>query len=433
MRSSYLGFPTLVALVIANMIGAGVFTTSGFALGDLGSPLRVLAAWVIGGGIAYCGAVSYGLLARLMPESGGEYLFLSRAVHPLAGFVAGWISLWAGFTGAIAYSAITFVAYAAPSWSGTVAGSTLATLTVLAAALMHGITVKYGVRIQNAVVLVKLLLMAGFCGYAFAGTDVLSWHGLTDLGSEAASVPEFSVSAFALTLMWVSFSYSGFNAAIYVAGEVPGAQSMVPRAMAVGTLITAVAYVLVNAIFVLAPPLDAIAFKEDIAAITARILGGEPLALLVRIVIAMALFTSVSAMIMAGPRVYAKMADDGLLPAQLRFTHATPAVAIVVQALLVVIVVWIAELRELLSYLGFTLGLSAALTVASLFLVARRVAGLRGYPWAPLIFVLFTLLFAALAANRNPREMLAALVTIGSGAGLYLSLARRRISSPARR
>jgi APA family basic amino acid/polyamine antiporter len=202
--------------------------------------------------------------------------------------------------------------------------------------------------------------------------------------------------------------------------------------MVIGTLITAVAYILINAVFVLAPPHDAIAFKEDIAAIVARALGGEPLALLVRVVIVLALFTSVSAMIMAGPRVYAKMADDGLLPAALRFTGATPAVAIIGQALLAVIVVWISELRQLLSYLGFTLALSAALSVASLFVIARReperVRGLFGYPWAPLVFFVFTVLFAVLGARREPWQMLAALLTIGSGAAVYWLVPRAKVT-----
>ena len=115
MRAHPLGPWTLAALVVANMIGAGVFTTSGFALGDLGSPLRVLAAWFIGGLLALCGALCYGALARLVPASGGEYLYLSRNLHPRAGFIAGWVSLLAGFVGAIAYAAITFSVYVAPT------------------------------------------------------------------------------------------------------------------------------------------------------------------------------------------------------------------------------------------------------------------------------------------------------------------------------
>ncbi len=144
---------------------------------------------------------------------------------------------------------------------------------------------------------------------------------------------------------------------------------------------------------------------------------------IVRLVIALALFTSVSAMIMVGPRVYAKMADDGLFPPAFRFEGETPRTAIVAQGVLCAAVVWVTELRELLSYLGFTLGLSTAATIASLFVVVRRdparAAQLPGYPWAPAVFVVFTLLFAALAATVNPWEMLAAVVTIVTGALLY--------------
>src|SRR5690606_23209082 len=149
---------------------------------------------------------------------------------------------------------------------------------------------------------------------------------------------------------------------------------------------------------VLAPAFDSTAGQEDVAATAARAIGGEPAAAAVRIVIALALFTSVSAMIMVGPRVYAKMADDGLFPPILRFTGEVPRSAVLAQGALAAVVVWISGLRELLSYLGFTLGLSTAATVASLFVAVRlnpeRAADLPGYPWAPAVFVLFTLLFA---------------------------------------
>jgi APA family basic amino acid/polyamine antiporter len=183
------------------------------------------------------------------------------------------------------------------------------------------------------------------------------------------------------------------------------------------------------------PPFDAVAGQEDVAAVAATAVGGPALAAVMRGIIALALFTSVSAMIMVGPRVYAKMADDGLLPAMLRFRRETPTAAVLAQAALAVAVVWIAGLRELLSYLGFTLGLSTAATVASLFVVARRspdiAQQLPGYPWAPAAFVAFTLVFAALAAARNPWEMVAAVATIGSGALLYFALRRRRVVNDA--
>lgn len=423
-----LGLWTLAALVVANMIGAGVFTMSGFALGDLGSPLRVLAAWFVGGLLALCGALSYGMLARLVPASGGEYLYLSRNLHPGAGFIAGWVSLLAGFVGAIAYAAITFSVYAAPVASDSYASQWIATSVIVAAAMLHAFRLREGASVQNLAVALKLVLIGAFCAYAVGTGGGGGWPGLTEGGERADLVPAFSIGAFALTLMWISFSYSGFNAAVYVAGEVPVAKKLVPCGLLLGTFVTMLVYLALNAVFVLAAPFETIAFQEDVAAAAAGVIGGDRLAVVVRVVIAVALFTSVSAMTMVGPRVYARMADDGLLPRALRLKGETPMVSVLMQSALAIVVVWIAGLRELLSYLGFTLALCAAATVATLFVVARRQPGivgcLPGYPWAPLAYVGFTLLFAALAATQSPWEMVAAVATLVSGLLLY-ALARR--------
>ena len=433
-RSEALGLATLTALVVGNMIGAGVFTTSGFALADLGSPYRVLLAWVVGGLLALCGALSYGALARIAPESGGEYLYLSKTIHPAAGFVAGWISLLAGFTGAIAYAALTFAAYAVPFGGDGARAGGVATAVIAVAVLLHALRLRHGARVQNAAVGLKLVAMLAFCAYAYVGVGLSSWQGLQE-ASAGAVVPAFPVAAFALTLMWISFSYSGFNAAVYLAGEVPSAARRVPRALVLGTALTMGLYLLINSVFLLVPAFDAVAGQEDVAAVAATAVGGKPVAAAIRAVVALALFTSVSAMVMVGPRVYAKMADDGLMPAFLRFEGETPTSAVVAQGALAIAVVWIAGLQQLLSYLGFTLGLSTAATVASLFVAVRRNPGLAGrlpgYPWAPAIFVAFTLLFAGLAATLNPWEMAAAVATIGSGALLYVLVGRRHTAGRA--
>ena len=171
-----LGLATLVALVIGNTLGAGVFTTSGFAMSDLGSPVYVLLAWLVGGLLALCGAISYGSLARLMPVSGGEYYFLSRGVHPLVGFIAGWISLWAGFTGAIAFAAITFEAYLLPpSLRQLVPENSVATLAILAAALAHGLRAAPGLLLQNLAVMMKLLFILAFVLFALASGSPSDW------------------------------------------------------------------------------------------------------------------------------------------------------------------------------------------------------------------------------------------------------------------
>ena len=428
MGQKTIGLFTLITLVIGNMLGAGVFTTSGFALGDLGSPLYVMLAWFLGGIVALCGALSYGALARLMPESGGEYFFLSRAVHPLAGFIAGWISLWAGFTAAIAFAAITFEAYLLPpSLSNALPHNTLATAAILLAALAHGLQVRYGAVFQNVAVALKLALISGFILFALWSAGSREWAGVEAWASSGE--PSLSLPAFATALMWISFSYSGFNASVYVASEVADARRVVPKAMIYGTAATTLVYLLLNAIFVFAPAPQDIAQQEDVAALAAQALAGETLAAVMRGIIAIALLTSISAMIMVGPRVYAQMAADGLMPAVLNFRGTVPVAAIGMQALLAVVVVWMTDLRELLSYLGFTLGLCTAATVACLFAVIRRDGApgerLPGYPWAPLVFIACTLLFAALAAPINPWEMLAALLTVASALLVYWLFGKR--------
>jgi APA family basic amino acid/polyamine antiporter len=425
-REQGLSFVTLTSLVVASMIGAGVFTTSGFALGDLGTPGRVMLAWLVGGGVALCGALSYGALVRRMTESGGEYLFLSRAVHPLVGFLAGWVSLLAGFTGAIAFAASAFEVYALPesirpSW---LPPDVLAVCVVVLSGVLHGCRVQPGATSQNIVVGAKLTLLAAFLLYALFHFFSFPWHGGPVLPPDETLPLPFSLSAFAETLMWISLSYSGFNAAVYVAGEAARAAVTVPRAMTTGTLLVAGIYLALNAVFVYAPPPEAIAHQQDVAARAAFALGGEPLALAVRLIIALALLTSVSAMVMTGPRVYARMAEDGLLPSLLRPHSDVPATAVTLQVLLAVIVIWIAELQELLSYLGFTLSVSAAATVASLFVLRRREGPQRvpipGYPFVPGFFVLCTLGFAGLATVRRPLEPLVGMATIALGIVLYL-------------
>ena len=434
MQKSDFGIGTLTSLVMASMIGAGVFTTSGFALADVGTPQRVLAAWLIGGGVAVCGALSYGALARRITLSGGEYVFLSRVIHPVAGFLAGWVSLLAGFTGAIAFAATAFEVYVMPdtirpAW---LPADSLAIALVVVCGLAHGLRKQQGTVSHNLVVVLKLVLLVAFLGYAASTFPSGTWQGLSP---SASAVPPFSLSAFALTLMWVSLSYSGFNAAVYVTGEARDAATNVPRAMVLATVLVMVLYLALNAVFVYAPTSVAISGKRDVAAHAAAVLGGQWLELGVRAIIALALVSSVSAMVLSGPRVYAQMAHDGVLPRVLRMHGDVPHAAVALQVGLACVVILLAGLQELLSYLGFILSISAAATVASLFVLHRAAQRhttdplpspkpMLGYPFVPVAFVVCTLGFASLAALRRPLESLIGLATIAIGLVLYAVFTR---------
>jgi APA family basic amino acid/polyamine antiporter len=425
-----LGFVSLVCLIIANMIGAGIFTTSGFALGDLGTPNRVMAAWVVGGVIALCGALSYGGLVRHITDSGGEYLFLSRLIHPLAGFIAGWVSLLAGFTGAIAFAARAFETYAFPTRPDWLPNGVAAAGMVLVAAMLHGFKVQTGAIAQNVVVFLKVALLIGFLGVS---ASIALSQGMA---VPPANPMPFSLAAFAGSLVWISLSYSGFNAAVYVAGEAKDAQRNAPRALWVGTLIVTVLYIALNAAFVYLPPFDAVLGREDVAAAAAQAVGGTPLSIAIRFVTVLALITSVFSLVMAGPRVYARMADDGVFPAFFRFGgDGAPTAAIMAQALLAIALIALSDLRGLLSYLGFTLSMSAALTVASLFIIARRegrgAVAVWGYPLTPVFYVAATLILAGIAGSRQPVELLTALITIASGSVVYYAFGLHRVTASA--
>ncbi len=402
------------------MIGVGVYTTSGFTLAALGSPERVIAAWLCGGVIAICGAIGYAGLASHFSQSGGEYLFLSRTLHPIAGVVAGWVSMLAGFTGAIAVAALGLEQYLTPmlgQWASELPSGSIAIASVVTAATMHAIGVRGASRIQDAMVVAKLILIAAFLGYAAIALESVEV-------AKVPSPPPLHWYGFVGQLVWISFSFAGFNAAVYIAGEVRDPLRNVPRAIIGGTVAVTIVYVLLNAVFVYSAPFEVITANENqsqIAATAAAALGGQRFAMMVRGVIVISLMTSVSAMVMTGPRVYAKMADDGFLPRVFCFAGRPPVPAIMLQAVLAIIAISISSLTQLLGYLGLTLSVCSAITVA--MLIGMRLRGqipqlpMFGIP--PAIYVIATLGIAVMYAISKPEQAIAAAITLSIGVAFY--------------
>jgi amino acid transporter len=408
------------ALVVASMVGSGVFTTSGYLLADLHSPVRVLAAWLVGGVIAMLGALCYGALARRFPESGGEYIFLARTLHPAAGCLAGWVSLLVGFSAPAAAVSLAFGEYLKdwlPLFPPRLTGSCL----LLVFAAVHAIHVQRGAWVQNIAVLVNLLLIAGFVGLSC----VLLKPAASTLPADG-----FSIAAFAVSLVWISFSYSGWNAAIYIAGEIRDPERNLPRAMASGVALVTILYLALNAVFVFAAPVEKLAGKLEVARIAADALGGAALANFVTALIALALATSVSSMLMAGPRVFARMADDGYLPFWLRFPQqGPPRAAILLQTVLALAMLWLVSFTGLLTYVGFTLGLCTMGAVAGLIrLRLREGPALRvpGWPWVPVIFLLAVAAITIFTIARQPVASAIGLATILTGLAAWLFAYGRR-------
>ncbi|MCH2203254.1 MAG: amino acid permease [Fuerstiella sp.] len=374
---------SLTLLVVASMIGVGIFTTSGYTLGAVASPAGVILCWVLGGIIALCGATAYGRLASLMPQSGGEYLYLSRTLHPLAGFLAGWISLTAGFSGAIATAAVAFEQYAMPDTLRPVGmpEDALAVTVVILFGLIHGLKPGFGKITQNVVVAVKIVALTTFLGIAASRIGIHDWH-FSAVENSPTTIRQ-SATAIANSLVWISLSYAGFNAAIYVAGESREAARMVPRALLLGTAAVTVLYVLLNLVFVTATPTSAIVGQEPVAAIAANAIGGPNLERLIRIAVSLGLLSSISGMIMTGPRVYSQMASDNVFPTVFSIDRSGPRLAIglqtgiaagliLIQHFLVSTGLLESSLLGLFIYLGTTLSISSACCAATVFLPGVR-------------------------------------------------------------
>lgn len=387
------------------MVGAGVFTTSGFMLAGLGNRALVLSAWLCAGLLAALGALSYGALARRIPESGGEYRFLARSVHPSAAFLAGWISVFAGFSAPLAAAAAAFGQYVAdwvpgldPRWTGS--------LLISFGVLLHGLRARGGARFQTALVLVKFVLLAAFAGVGL-------WVGLSRGLPAPAALPAAAepghpalLSAFGLAVLYAGFSYSGWNAAVYIGGEVLEPERTLPRALLGGTGGVILLYLALNAAFlVLVPPAE-LAGRLAVGRLAGEALGGAPLREGVTALVALALLTSVAAMSQLGPRVIQQMAGDGLLPGFLSRGQEAPRPALLFQAGIALLFLWSASFEAILTYIGITLSLSTMATVVGLVRLRRREGAHRlpvpGWPWVPGAFLLGTALTVVLAAWSRP-------------------------------
>ncbi len=419
-----LGIWTLAALVVANMIGAGVFTSSGYSLAALGNPARVMLAWWLCGVWAICGAIAYGALVSRLPMSGGEYLFLSRFCHPSIGFLAGWISLIAGFTAPIALAAKGAAIYGAGQ-QDPMAEQLIAAGVIVVATLAYLLGVNIGARIQNAIVAIKLLLLAVIILFAFVVTSSNGWQGDVLPERDPAWLPE-SLSAWTVLLgsmSWVALSYTGFNAAVYVAGQAKDAATSVPRAMLLATLVVTLIYLLLNAVFVYAPAPGLIAGQQEVAAIVGRVIGGAPFESLIRFTITLAMLTSVFAMLLAGPSVYRKMAEDGVMPKLFNSESPTPRLATVFQAALSIVAVFAAGLLQLMTFLGLTLSACGALAVLSLWWMRKRLPDAKPLQWwenlALSIYVFITIAILAASFETQPKAFYAMLITFGVGILFY--------------
>ncbi|HXX03356.1 MAG TPA: amino acid permease [Xanthobacteraceae bacterium] len=413
---------TATAIVVADMVGVGVFTSLGFQVSDIKSGFSLLLLWIVGGIVAICGAFCYAELAAMLPRSSGEYNFLRRIYHPAFGFVAGWLSATVGFAAPIALAAMAFGIY----FKSIVPGAPpllLGFCVTWLAALVHLCGVRFGGAYHNTWTALKLVLIIVFivAGFAFGDSQSISF---------APSVADFGIisgAPFAISLVFVMYSYSGWNAATYIVGEMSEPARNLPRALFVGTGIVIVLYVSLNAVFLATTPLHELAGQLDVAIVAGKHVFGGLGGRIVGALISIGLVSSISAMTWIGPRVTMVMGED--MPLLRLFSRKSkqdvPAVAIVFQLLVSNLLLLTQSFEAVLDFIQFSLTFCSFFAV--LGLIKMRITHPQlarpyrawGYPVTPLIFLGVTLFMMYYLVVNRPLQSLAGLAIMAAGLAIY--------------
>jgi basic amino acid/polyamine antiporter, APA family len=425
---------TATAIVVADMVGVGVFTSLGFQVTDIKSGFSLLILWIVGGLVAICGAFCYAELSTMFPRSSGEYNFLRRIYHPAFGFVAGWLSATVGFAAPIALAAMAFGSYfnaAAPGLPHHLFGVAVNWPLLLGlamtwiASLVHLGGVKFGGAYHNIWTGLKLAFIVVFilAGFAVGNSQNVSF---------APSVADFGyigAAPFAISLVFVMYSYSGWNAATYIVGELRDPTRNLPRALFIGTGLVVVLYVALNAVFLLTTPVSELAGRIDVALIAGTHVFGELGGRIVGALICLGLVSSISAMTWIGPRVTMTMGEDIplLRPFARKSKNDAPTVAIVFQLLIANLLLLTQSFEAVLDFIQFSLAFCSFFTVLGVIKMRITHPGLArpyrawGYPITPLIFLSVTLFMMYYLVVNRPLQSLAGVAMMSVGLVIYFA------------
>jgi APA family basic amino acid/polyamine antiporter len=427
-----LGTFSATAIVVANMIGTGIFTTSGLLAANLPSPGWVLLCWLFGGVIAIAGALCYAELATRMPEAGGEYVYLKKLYHPALGFLAGWTSLIVGFSAPIAAAAMGFSEYIYAglnsqllhlgSFQLVIFNKGIAVSIIAIFTFLHYFGLRLGSKVQNVLTVMKIFIVAGL-----ASLGLLFGNGS---GPSLSLRGESSgVMAIGTAMMLVMFAYSGWNASAYIAGEIKRPKKTIPVSLIGGTSIVIVLYLALNLfIFRMVPysDLKGVIPVVETAAVHAF---GNSMGKVVSLLVGIGLLSCLSAFIMIGPRVYYAMAKDRLFfpfAADVHARYKVPGKSILVQGTIAMLMVIIGSFEQLIIYIAFALNIFLWLAVFGVFLVRRSKVGeesavkVWGYPVVPLFFLTASLVLMVFNYVNRPLESSAAVLTVLFGVPCYL-------------
>jgi APA family basic amino acid/polyamine antiporter len=424
-----IGWFTAACVLVSNIIGGGIFTTTGIIARDLGDPLLILFLWFLGALFAVGGAMIYGELGSRLPHAGGDYVYLRESYGPLVAFLSGWTSFTIGFGAAVAASAISFSSYALrvvpiQDEQGWVAkGLSLSLLWV--ATLIHCRGVGTGGRLQLLLTTTKVLAIGGLI---LGGLPAVSGHG--DFLLTRPTVQQPTLGATAITLVIVTYCYLGWNVAGYIAGDIADPSRTLPKIMIGGTAFVAIIYLLLNIVYLSALSIQELA-REPIVPVAekaAAALWGPQSGRGVAAILCLSIAGAVSAMTWAGPRVYWAMARDGMITPWLARLHPrrnVPARAIVFQSLWATLLILSGNFEQLLVYSGLVLSLFLALTLSTIFRLRKTsTPGAHEYraplyPFLPTALILGTGAVVVYSVLERPIESLYGLVTVLSGVPLY--------------
>jgi len=371
-RSRGLGVVDASLIVVGSIVGAGIFLVSPFVAQDVRSPAAFLGTWLIGGAVALAGALSNGELGGLFPQSGGEYVYLREAYGPAFGFLSGWMSFWIAFPGSIAALAAGFGATVATmiGWTSAHAPSALGGVAIAALTGINAFGLRSGKWTQNALSVTKLAVFAALLVLGL----LVPHHGISS-GLTPFFAPGDSARGIGMALVPVMFAYSGWNAATYVSGEMRDPTRSLGRALALGTGLCVVLYLLVNAVYLRAMPLEVLMHTEQPARLAATRLGGDAVASVLSPLVAICVLSSMQASVLVGPRIYRAMAVDGLFFApfgRLNPKTRTPVVALVAQSAVALAELASGSFDQLLRFATFAIVGFSALTVAAVVVLRVR-------------------------------------------------------------
>jgi len=404
------------------MIGTGVFTSLGFQLVAIQSEFLIMTLWIFGGIIAISGALCYAELCTMMPRSGGEYHLLRETWHPAMGFLAGWISITVGFSAPVAIAAKALGLYAGESLGVTHPAWISVSVVVIITAIHLG-NLRYTSGFQIIFTSFKIALIL----ILIVATFVLTRSKPLSLAPQPNDFRTLFGADFAVSLLYVTYSYTGWNAAAYIAGEIRNPQRNLPLAMLIGTVVVTILYVCLNLAFLKAAPIDALQGQEDVGRIAAIHLFGIKGGNLMGLLIAFGLLSSISSMTWTGPRVAAVMGEDytNLHLLARRNRYHIPWIALLFQSTIVIVLCLTVDLDQLMRYIQAILTLSSLLVIAGVFHLRRtrpdatRTIRVPLYPLPLIIFAGMSIYMLLYYFITKPFESLMGLLTLVLGYGLY--------------